>query len=1004
MKKIIQIFIVVLLPLFLNAQWVQTQVKAKDVVKIFSTEKVEWNFPIAENQSVKLVWEHRENSFKDFKTFIGNNKMVQSAVLSVYQNKAINGKLHWQGKEFEIKTNENGFLEIHSKEEEKGQCGVCQSDFHIGLPKSSSEKFPLSRFQKEETDGASDDVLRIYRLALPVANRYFREYFQSDMQRVKAFWANTETYLNQMYVRDLSIKFKVIDDEKLVIQTENDPFLKPEYNREAQSIVRNSTQTLDSIFSKENYDIGMVITTNSRRGVLGIAGVGSGYVTSGKATGLAIASATTIAHELGHMFGANHTHSVNVDDSLESEPGGGQSVMSYGYPMNFFSMVNVIKQIRSVTSQMPYYSDEARTRKVGRNYGKFYGRDYVAFDNVPYGVKTNNKAPRLDRTKIKTQYIIPKNTFFQFQLSAEDAENHPLSYLAHQSDIKGNRPHIPATFIAQPATASGEIRFQTQYGEVGLDSRESFSNGGDYILPVPNTTPNSVGEFNFLLAVRDSEPNQNRATGYDVEKTKVVIREGTPFVFTNEFKREYRQGETIDLTWSVDNQIFNGTKVRILLSDDFGETFKHILVEETPNDGRHSVTIPEILIGRKSVLPISFIPNGREVPAGVIKIEVIDQIAYAVSHTRPYSIFQGQGGSFQGEALGGFQVLPSDIEFQNLPEKEVSVSCQEIASLPPSNSVTATSSCVTGEAKISFREEGKLSDCQQYTYKRIWVATDGCGGSKTYEQIVNVVPPSELVFANPPQDIEVSCGQIPSAETTLQVRGCDRVQITHTDEVQGQSCGYTIVRTYRAEGCSKVKEHRQIIRVTDTQSPEFQGVLPIDISVEEGKIPTQEDITASDECSENVQVTKTRTQNTDGTFTDVWTATDPCGNQKTHRRTIRIVQKTPPPAVDIPSSENENKVENEKEPFVYNWVSVTTNNYYLKIDFLEGKQASLKVFNEMGHLVFYQPNYNNDLNAFRGINNIKNEKLLSGTYFYVLEYNDKSENKRIKTGFLQLVN
>ncbi|CEN51326.1 hypothetical protein CCAN2_590001 [Capnocytophaga canimorsus] len=43
-----------------------------------------------------------------------------------------------------------------------------------------------------------------------------------------------------------------------------------------------------------------------------------------------------ITHELGHLFGSVHTFSTGGSSSYMTEPGKGQSIMSYGHPVDFF--------------------------------------------------------------------------------------------------------------------------------------------------------------------------------------------------------------------------------------------------------------------------------------------------------------------------------------------------------------------------------------------------------------------------------------------------------------------------------------------------------------------------------------------------------------------------------------------------------------------------------------------------------------------------------------------
>ena len=74
----------------------------------------------------------------------------------------------------------------------------------IGATRSAEEAIP------------GDNVLRFYRLAIPVTKSAFEEDLNSDYCTVLAFWRECEEYVNNLYV-PLGFCFDVIEDEKLVL-------------------------------------------------------------------------------------------------------------------------------------------------------------------------------------------------------------------------------------------------------------------------------------------------------------------------------------------------------------------------------------------------------------------------------------------------------------------------------------------------------------------------------------------------------------------------------------------------------------------------------------------------------------------------------------------------------------------------------------------------------------------------------------------------------------------
>ena len=87
-------------------------------------------------------------------------------------------------------------------------------------------------------------------------------------------------------------------------------------------------------------------------------------------------------------------------------------------------------------------------------------------------------------------------------------------------------------------------------------------------------------------------------------------------------------------------------------------------------------------------------------------------------------------------------------------------------------------------------------------------------------------------------------------------------------------------------------------------------------------------------------------------------------------------------------------------PVIYNVLTPNGDSYndYLKIESIQNyPQNNLKIVNRWGALVFKAKGYNNTSILFNGYANtgsvlVKNKKLPTGTYFYRLQYKDKSTN------------
>ena len=428
---------------------------------------------------------------------------------------------------------------------------------------------------------ANTPTLRVYRLAINIPyNTYSSWLFEKDTEKVKQFWQETEHFLNQMYMRDIGVRFELVKDERLIITDPKKEVFKRQHN--ASYIIGLATEAINDLIGSENYDVGICVTyfTNNRKSMVlrGLSHIGGVYHNEHKGAAVAVPTKEVIAHEIGHLFGARHTFSgVNFDYASEkTEYDKGQSVMSSGSPRDFF-WLSSIELIRR------YLSEQAGHRSKD-----------VSFASAP---------PRIDKSQIKPRYTLPKDTYFSFAIPATDPDSQQLYYMAEQHDVRlGEETSIAQYTIPQPTTIPS-VAFKRQYHKhTGSEVANSW------------IREQQTGTFTFWLAVSDAQPHSGKdyITQYDLAETQVVVTEGTPFkITTSTANKTYRGGSKQTLTWSVDKPIFEGTKVRIWLSDDHGQTYPYLLADGVENTGSYEVTLPNIAIRKQP-----YGSSGLEVGAG----------------------------------------------------------------------------------------------------------------------------------------------------------------------------------------------------------------------------------------------------------------------------------------------------------------------------------------------------------------------------------------------------
>ena len=717
-------------------------------------EADKWLKAVSAQQGIAIEWQERPTSLakEGIKSFVGYYKGDFVASLSV--GKSVSGSFNYQGVSYEI-SDSKGQLVFYKSEQ--GICGNQDKEPH----KHSAFARPVLAAEEAQPKIANTQVLRVYRLAMHIPYSTFsRYYFDSKIEKVKTFWADTEAFLNEMYLRDLGVRFEVVNDERLIIKDATKETFAS--TRNASYVKDNSTIVINSLIGENSYDVGIsLVYTSSQKeaGIRGLAYLEGVYQPNTKADAVAVLTKEVIAHEIGHLFGGRHTFGSYKGsaayDSEKTELGSGTSVMSYGSPRDFFSLSS-IERIRQRLTQVP---------------AKAQDKTFAT------------QAPRIDRSKLKSHYTIPKGTFFQFYIPATDPDSSVLLYAVNQHDVRnGAETPITQYAIYKPTTAN-PVTIKTEYHE---NSGNVVTNSG--------LAHQTTGTFTFWLGVSDAQPQQaaDYIVQYDLAETKVTVKEGTPFEIITTPKNKYKGGEKISLQWKVDATIFAGTKVRVLLSDDLGKTFKHIVLAETANDGAEEVTLPNINTSK-----------------AVLKVEVIEGVAFALTNYHP------QTGGFTIEKDNNLASEPLAFVATTLPQ-DLTLSCAK--EVPTAVMPTTTGGCASVSYRMEEKKTAVLCD-NRFTLLRIFTATDGCA-TLTHTQTIKVadnIPPTFV--GTLPQDITIEEGEpIPlqksiSAEDTC--AGAPTVKRSEREELNEEGKRVKIIYQWVARDiCGNEAVHIQTISIT----------------------------------------------------------------------------------------------------------------------------------------------------------------------------------------------
>ncbi|MBQ5888737.1 MAG: C10 family peptidase [Bacteroidaceae bacterium] len=463
----------------------------------------------------------------------------------------------------------------------------------------------------------TDNTLRYYRFAIAIAKESYTTDFGSNYENVKKFWQECEDFMNEVYV-PLGMCFDVVIDQRLLLGTD-----LPDNN--GLPNISGVTDLINNAIGSGSYDVGLCISyrDNSAENT-GLSAVNGAYTSTTKANGYAQADKWVVAHEAGHLFGADHT--TEGESSLMDNIG------------EFFSYPS-IKKIRDAS--------------VNSGPGNAYKSEVVA-----------NNAPTFT-AQMKKTYRIPKGACLSIPVYASDADGHSLRYAAIgcSSSTVGN--------ITGGGTMPHFASLKPQTSNI-IDYRPEFVADGDsYYLPVDGTNiPSmSAGSYSIAILVNDMPEgnsydylNSNPFySNYDVWDATVEIVDGNPFTASiSPAQNSYTAGSDVTVTWVVNNSVFTeDSRVRITMSTDYGKTFSHVLADDVRAlDGSKAVTLPNVNVGNVDVdFSNKYVNAVRSMRAGIIRVEVIDGAAYTLTTLSPEN-----GGGFNITG-GGAEPDPTPVTY-----------------------------------------------------------------------------------------------------------------------------------------------------------------------------------------------------------------------------------------------------------------------------------------------------------------------------------------------------
>ena len=446
------------------------------------------------------------------------------------------------------------------------------SGFECHTGKPGKGEFSLMDLGGGGAKTGGDCQLRTYELALACTGEY-AQFHGGTKPLVIAEYNVAITRVAGIYEREVGVTLELIPntDELIFLDAATDPYT----NNNGATMLGENQNTCDNLIGNANYDIGHVFSTGGG-GIASLFAVCNGNFKARGVTGLGSPVGDPfyvdyVAHEMGHQFGGNHTqnNSCNRNGPTAMEPGSASTIMGYAgicapnvqnHSDDYFHAISI---------------DEIQTFIQG------------AANNCPDHSATGNTAPTL--TLAAAAYTVPVSTPIMLSAEATDPDGDALTYNWDQMDNEvATMPPVstntggPAFRSLSPTTSP--IRY--------LPNLNAIING---TMPTWEVLPSVSRSMNWRCTVRDNAPGAGCTDNADL--TLNFSDSAGPFLVSqpNSSGITWFVGNQHTVSWEVANTDMppvSTSGVDIFLSLDGGLTYPILLLENTPNDGLATVSVP----------------------------------------------------------------------------------------------------------------------------------------------------------------------------------------------------------------------------------------------------------------------------------------------------------------------------------------------------------------------------------------------------------------------------
>lgn len=452
----------------------------------------------------------------------------------------------------------------------EGHHTVCSADDHIAEQIVPSLLDVASKTNLVE----NGDFKRVYRMAVITTGEYYTLQGNNNAEVILSV-TTAVNGIQAIFEREMAINFELLTPF-LYNNADTDPFIPDEAGGDGR--VTQAVAAIDAVFDQSSYDIGHVLHQSSAGdnwsggGVARLRAVcNEGFGSPSKAGGWSGSFQINtnsffalFAHEVGHMFGAQHTFNGsggscqdNISDDTAYEIASGNSIMSYN------GICDGDQNIPNGGVNDDYFHAHSLIQMV----------DHVnGIGDCAAIVQTGNTIPQVSANPCAETFTIPKDTPFFLKASATDVDGDVLTYSWEQYDEDGFGTNTQG-FIGNVAANNRNCPIFRSYPPT-TDSVRFFPRYDDYINGVFNefeVLPKIDRSLTFRLTVRDNNPN---GSAFAQDELSMNVAASGPFeLIAPNGSETISAGDPFTIRWNNNGSEALCDQVNIEMSIDGGFTF-----------------------------------------------------------------------------------------------------------------------------------------------------------------------------------------------------------------------------------------------------------------------------------------------------------------------------------------------------------------------------------------------------------------------------------------------